>query len=193
MSQTYLDPAASRRKKRRRALLAVLLGASILTLGSGAFSLAQFTDTTSTNGTWSAGTIVLGVSPSPTFTVGNILPGDSGTQDITVSNSGTGDLRYAMAAAAIDDPTALSNQLTLTVNAGTCGALGAQLYTGPMNGASFGNPVQGAHAGDRLVLATGTDDLCFSWSFPLASGNGYQGASATVQFTFAAEQTAHNP
>jgi hypothetical protein len=193
MSQTYLDPAASRRKKRRRALLAVLLSASILTLGSGAFSLAQFTDTESTDGTWSAGTIILGVSPSPTFTVDDILPGQSGTQDITVSNAGTGDLRYAMAAAAIADPTAMSNQLTLTVNAGTCLAPGAELYTGAMNGASFGDPTQGDDPGDRVVAATGTDALCFSWSFPLAAGNGYQGASATVQFTFNAEQTDYNP
>ncbi len=45
MDQTTLDQAAARRTKRRRALLAVLLSASLATLGAGALSLAQFTDT----------------------------------------------------------------------------------------------------------------------------------------------------
>jgi hypothetical protein len=193
MSQTYLDPAASRRKKRRRALLAVLLSASILTLGSGAFSLAVFSDSDSATGSWTTGEIILDVTPDTTFSVPGIFPGDDGVQDITVTNDGTGDLRYQMAAAAIADPTAMSNQLTLTVNAGTCAAPGAELYTGAMNGASFGDPTQGDDPGDRVVAATGTDALCFSWSFPLAAGNGYQGASATVQFTFNAEQTDYNP
>src|SRR5262245_33865002 len=86
------DQAATRRTKRRRALLAILLSSSLATLGAGAMSLAVFTDSDATGGSWSAGTIVLGVGPSPVFTASNIFPGDSGSQTVTVSNSGTGQL-----------------------------------------------------------------------------------------------------
>lgn len=194
MSQPEFDSMPERRSKRRRALIAILLSTSLLTLGAGAVSLAVFTDTTDLDGTWTAGSIVLGTSPSTTFTVDDILPGDSGSQDITVENNGTGDLRYAMSSSSTNaDGKGLAAQLNLTIEAGTCAAPGATLYSGSLDGAAFGDSTQGADTGDRDVLAGGTDDLCFSWDFPLASGNGYQLATTTATFTFDAEQTANNP
>jgi hypothetical protein len=192
MSQTYPDPATSRRTKRRRALLAVLLGASILMLGSGAFSLARFTDTADATGTWTAGTIILGVSPATTFSVDDILPGDSADYDLAVDNDGTGDLRYAMTSSSVD-PDGLAVQMDLTITAGTCAAPGAVLYTGSLDGAWFGDVTQGPDTNDRFVAAGSSDDLCFSWSFPFSSGNAFQAATTDVTFTFDAEQTAHNP
>jgi hypothetical protein len=194
MDQTPIDPSAARRTKRRRALLAVLLSASLATLGAGAVSLAQFTDTDASAGTWTTGTIVLGVSPSPAFTVGNMFPGASGSQTLAVDNNGTGALRYAMTTSATNtDGKGLAAQMNLTIEDGACGSTIGTIYSGPLDTAAFGSGAQGADAGDRTVAAGNTDNLCFSWDFPLGSGNGYQAATTTATFTFDAEQTANNP
>lgn len=194
MSQTINDDKLNRRNKRRRALLAILLGSSIATLGAGTLSLATFTDASSNGGTWTTGTIVLGVSPTTVFSPTNILPGDSGSQTIAVANNGTGALRYAMTGSTTNaDLKGLADQLTLTVQAGACTAPGATLYSGALSAAALGSAASGAQAGDRNVAAGATDQLCFSWAFPLASGNGFQNAATSATFSFAAEQTANNP
>ena len=100
MDQLDLDKTLQRRRKRRRALVAILLGASLATLGAGAMSLAVFSDSQASSGAWTTGTIVLGVTPSTAFSATNILPGDTGSQTIAVSNSGTGALRYAISTSA---------------------------------------------------------------------------------------------
>ncbi len=194
MSESQFELPANRGPKRRRALLAILLSTSLLTLGAGAVSLAVFTDSTDLDGEWSAGSIILDTNPSTSFTVGNILPGDSGDQTITVENNGTGALRYAMTTSATNaDGKGLAAQLDLTIEAGACGATTATLYTGSLGAAALGDATQGADAGDRDVAVSGDDALCFSWSFPDTSGNGYQLAETTATFTFVAEQTANNP
>lgn len=192
-----LDPnvAARRRQKRRRALVAMLIASSLATLGAGAMSLAVFTDSQASTGAWTTGTIVLGVSPSAAFSATNILPGASGSQDILVSNGGTGALRYALSTSATNaDTKGLAAQLTLTINAGTCASPGAVVYaTGPLGSAAFGSNAQGAQAGDRTLAAAANENLCFAWSFPLSSGNGFKNAATTATFTFDAEQTSNNP
>lgn len=194
MSQSRLAAAAGRNSFRRGALLAVLAGSAILTIGTGALSLAVFTDSVDADGAWSTGTIVLGVTPTTTFAATGIMPGDSGTQTVTVENNGTGDLRYAMTSVTTNlDGKGLAAQLDLTVQAGTCLAPGATLYTGGLEGAFLGDNTSGGDPGDRDVLAGGTDDLCFSWSFPLTSGDGFQDAATDATFTFDAEQTVNNP
>ncbi len=195
MDKLDLDSAARGRQKRRRALVAMLLASSLATLGAGAMSLAVFTDSQATTGAWSTGTIVLGVSPSTAFSASGILPGASGSQDITVSNSGTGALRYALSTSATNaDTKGLAAQLTLTINAGTCASPGAVVYaTGPLGSAAFGSNAQGAQAGDRTLAAAASENLCFAWSFPLSSGNGFKNAATTATFTFDAEQTSNNP
>jgi hypothetical protein len=197
MDNTMNDNAAvvgGRSKKRRRAILAILLGSSLAMIGAGNMSLAYFTSTNSNSASWTSGTIVLGVSPATVFNPGNIFPGDTGNKDVTVSNTGTGQLRYAMTGVSTDgDVKALSGQLTLLVQAGTCAAPGATLYSGALSGAKFGNPAAGPNTGDRVVAAGGTDPLCFTWTFPSGSGNGFQGASTSTVFTFDGEQTVNNP
>jgi len=194
MDQTSLDPMVTRRQKRRRALLAILLSASLATLGAGAVSLAQFTDTATAAGTWTTGTIVLGVSPATVFSATNVFPGDSGSQTVQVQNNGTGALRYALTSNATNtDGKGLAAQMTLSIDQGACGSTTGNLYTGALGSAAFGNPAQGANAGDRNIAAGNTDNLCFSWSLPLATGNAYQNATTTATFTFSAEQTANNP
>jgi hypothetical protein len=183
------------RRNRRRMLVAMLLASSLATVGAGAMSLAVFTDSKASTGAWTTGTIVLGVTPAAAFSATNIMPGDAGAQVIAVQNTGTGALRYAVSTVISGDTKGLAAQMTLNITTGavsgtTC--TGTSIYTGTLSAAALGNPAQGADAGDRAVAAGATDNLCFAWTFPKASGNAFQGAATNASFNFAAEQTANN-
>lgn len=183
------------RRNRRRMLVAMLLASSLATVGAGAMSLAVFTDSKASTGAWTTGTITLGVTPAAAFSATNIMPGDGGTQVIAVQNTGTGALRYALATTISGDTKGLAAQMTLNITTGpvVAGACtGTSLYSGSLSAAAFGSSAQGADAGDRNVAAGATDNLCFQWSFPKASGNAFQGAATNASFGFAAEQTANN-
>ena len=176
-------------------LVAILLASSLATVGAGAMSLAVFTDSKASTGAWTTGTIILGVAPAVSFNATGIMPGDTGTQVIAVSNTGTGQLRYAMTTAISGDVKGLAAQMTLNITTGPVAAgacTGASVYSGTLTAALLGNPAQGADAGDRTVNAAATDNLCFQWTFPKASGNAFQAAATNATFTFAAEQTANN-
>jgi hypothetical protein len=184
----------SRAAKGRRAMLAVVLGSSLAMLGAGAMSLAVFTDSDAAGSTWTTGTIILGVSPTTVFTPGVVMPGDSGQQTVTVANTGTGALRYAMSSSATNtDSKDLRSQISLTIDAGPCGATTGSIYSGTLQGAVIGSPAQGFQTGDRPVAAGVNDQLCFAWDLPLTTtGNAFQDATTTATFTFDAEQTQNN-
>jgi predicted ribosomally synthesized peptide with SipW-like signal peptide len=184
-----------RRRRRRRGLVVLLLGLAIASLGAGAFSLAIFTDTAASDGSFTTGTIDIATAPSTLFTVTNIMPGDSGSATLTVQNNGSGQLRYAMSSSSTNpDTKALRGQLDLSIKAGACPGAGAALYSGVLNGAAFGSNVAGPQAGDRTLNAASSEQLCFAWDLPLlTTGNAFQGATTTATFTFDAEQTANNP
>jgi hypothetical protein len=193
MDQLTYDHAASRRRKRRRAMVAILLSATLATFGAGAMSLAVFTDTQNVNGDWSTGTIILDVDAGVTFTADDILPGDKGTKTITVENNGTGDFRYSVSASATNDGSNLAAQIALTVREGACPSTGTVVDSGSLQSVSWGDPAQGVQSDERDVTAGSSEDLCFAWEFPLASGNGYPAKTTTVTYTFDAEQIANNP
>ena len=180
-------------RRRRRGMLALLLGLTTLSLGAGAFSLAIFTDTDSTDGTFASGTIDITSSPDFDLSVPALLPGDSATAALTIANSGTGQFRYAMTA---DAPGTLGSALTLTVRTlGTsCAAFDGTVVSGPtvLDSASYGNPATGADTGDRVLAAGANEVLCFRVTLPIGSGNALQDQTTTATFTFAAEQTANN-
>jgi len=183
---------------RRRLTTLLVLSLASGSIGAGALSLAVFTDSKAVAGNaFTTGTIVLGVSPaSALLTSSNMMPGDALNGTLVVSNSGTGALRYAMTSASTNlDTKGLMNQLTLTVKTlGTSCALfdGTSVYTGALASALFGDPTQGAQAGDRTLAGAGSESLCFRATLPLATGNAYQNATTTTTFTFQAEQTANN-
>jgi len=181
-------------RRRRRGILALLLGLTTVSLGAGMFSLALFTDTTSSTGTFAAGTIDITSSPTVAFTVSAMVPGDNNTQALTIANAGTAPLRYALTSVATN---VLGDTLTLTVKAlGTsCAAFdGASVLAATaLDGALIGSPTQGAQAGDRVLAAATNEVLCFRVSLPLATGNALQGTTSAATFTFDAEQTANNP
>jgi hypothetical protein len=193
MNETDTIEVEQRRRRRRRGLIVLLLGLSLASLGAGAFSLAIFTDTAASTGSFTTGTVDLTTNPATMFTVSAMMPGDTGSATLTVANNGTGQLRYAMSTAATNaDGKALRDQLALTIKAGACPGAGANLYSGAISAAALGSNAQGADTGDRTLNAGASEQLCFAWSLPLATGNAFQGAATTATFTFDAEQTANN-
>ena len=196
MDQELTDRQVERRRKRRRGIVALLGAVSILTIGAGSISLAQFTDSATSTWAFTTGTIDVNTSPSILTAVSNMLPGDTATQALTVSNAGTGDLRYAISVTATNT---LGAQLQLTIKTQDGGG-GCAAFTGTsvlavtaLNGAAVGSPAQGANVGDRNLTAGSSEVLCFRVSLPLSTGNTFQGVSSAATFTFNAEQTANNP
>jgi hypothetical protein len=187
-------PGTSLPRRRRRGILVLLLGLTTLSLGAGMFSLAIFTDTAASTGTFASGTIDIASSPAVPFTIGAMVPGDTNTQALTIANSGTAQLRYSLTTTATNT---LGDTLTLAIRTqGTsCAAFDGTsvLAATALDGAAFGSPAQGPDTGDRTLAAAASEVLCFRVSLPLATGNGLQGASSSATFTFDAEQTANNP
>ena len=189
-----VDEDVERRRSKRRGVVALLLGLSLTTLGAGATTLAVFTDSDSSSGSWSTASIDIESNPVTVFSATDIVPGYTETQPITVQNNGTSQFRYALSTAATN---ALGDQLTVEIRAqGTsCAAFDGAvvLATTALDGAGFGSSAQGANAGDRVLAGGASEVLCFRVSFPLTSNDTYQGTSSTATFTFDAEQTANNP
>ncbi len=196
MDSQLTDVQVERRRKRRRGIIALLGAISILTVGAGSMSLAQFTDSATSTWAFSTGTIDISTNPAVLTAVSNMMPGDASTQALTITNGGTGDLRYAMSTTATNG---LGAQLQLTIKTQDGGG-GCAAFTGTsvlaataLNGAGFGSSAQGANAGDRTLAAGASEILCFRVSLPLSTGNTFQGASSAATFAFDAEQTANNP
>jgi len=169
-------------------------------------SMAVFTDQrTNANNVFTTGTVILGIAPATAmFTVSNMAPGDVKYGGLQVINNGSLGLRYAMTTTA-DNNSTLDEQLDLTIDVVTGPGVDgiwytaddvvgqANIYTGNLSSAFFGNPMLGQQAGDR-TLAPGTSErLRFKATLPLDTGNGYQNTTCTVAFIFNAEQTANNP
>lgn len=181
-------------RRRRRGILALLLGLTTLSLGAGMFSLAIFTDSDTSTGTFQAGTIDINSNPVVAFTVTGMVPGDKVTQPLTISNDGSARLRYALATTASNT---LGDTLTLEVRTlGTdCATFDGTsvLAATVLDGAGFGNSAQGPDVGDRELASLTNEVLCFRVSLPIGTGNTLQAASSAATFTFNAEQTANNP
>ena len=195
VSETELTMSAPDRPgARRRRLLACLLGLSVVSVGAGAFSLALFTDTAASTGTFAAGTIDITSSPTVPFTVTGMMPGDNNTQALTIANAGTATFRYSMIAAASNP---LGDALTLTVKTiGTgCTAFDGTivLATTVLDGAAIGSVAQGPQTGDRTLAGATNEVLCFRVGLPTATLDALQGGTSAASFTFDAEQTANNP
>ena len=196
MEQQLVENRVERRRRRRRGIVALLGAVSMLTIGAGSISLAQFTDTAGATWNFTAGTIDISVNPTAFAAINPMMPGDVNTQPLTVTNGGTAQLRYAMTATATN---ALGTAIQLTVKTEDAGG-GCAAFTGTtvvaagnLNGSSFGSAAQGAQAGDRTLAAGASEVLCFRVSLPLTAPDSLQGATSAATFTFSAEQTANNP
>jgi hypothetical protein len=131
MDQIIVDRQIRRRRTRRRGIVALLGAASLLTVGAGSISLAQFTDSDASTWAFTAGTIDISTSPTVLTAVSGMMPGDNATQALTVTNGGSGDLRYAITVAATNP---LGTALQLTIK-GPDGGVGSSCTL--FNGASI--------------------------------------------------------
>jgi Camelysin metallo-endopeptidase len=194
-----LEAHPGRARRRLPLLVALTLGLLTASVIAVSGSLAIFTSAPTVGGNaFTTGTVVLGVNPTTALlTSANMMPGDTVAGSLVVSNTGTGQLRYAMTSSSTNtDTKGLMNQITLTVKTlGTSCAVfdGTSLYSGALSAAAFGNPAQGAQAGDRTLNGAASETLCFQANLPASTGNAFQGATTTTTFTFSAEQTANNP
>jgi hypothetical protein len=201
-----LDRISTRR--RTHLLLLAATGLAVMSMTGLGMSLAIFTDqTTVPTNTFTAGTVSITTdhTASAIVTYGNMAPGDQTTNPLLVTNNGTLALRYAVSSVATNtDTKGLKDQLVLTVksNVTTCttagfGLSGTTLYAGDLDASAPGNlvgdPTSGADAGDRNLGSASSETLCWNVKLPLlTTGNGFQSATTTATFTFAAEQTANN-
>jgi hypothetical protein len=137
------------------------------------------------------------------FAIRNMAPGDAVTEPLEVRNAGQTRLRYAITAPGESSGSgALKRRIALairTADATTpdtrCDDFdGDLLFWGDLTGAGgrlVGNPLMGAHPGDRTLAAFLGETLCFRVSLPLAAPSSLQGASTSATFTFHAEQVVH--
>jgi spore coat-associated protein N len=198
MDHMAIEHQIERRRKRRRGIIALLSALAVLTLGAGSFSLAQFTDSDSSTWSFTTGTIAIDSSPAVVTAVTGMMPGGVAADSLTITNTGNATLRYAMTTTATN---ALGDQLDVAVRGVDLDTVGCGSFDGAvivaagtqLNGASFGNPAQGPHAGDRVLGAGASELLCFQVSLPLSTDDTFQGASSLATFTFDAEQTLNNP
>jgi predicted ribosomally synthesized peptide with SipW-like signal peptide len=195
--------------RRRRGLIALLIAGTALIGATGAtMSLALFTDSAAANANaFTTGTVHIGILPAATILQAPaMMPGDTVNGSVAVTNTGTAPMRYVVTGSASNlDTKGLASQLVVTIrqpdgNAGTtCTAFtGNVLWTGAVPyvegvliGTNFG--VNHPYGAGARPLASGiSETLCFRATLPAATGNGYQGTTTTMTFTFYAEQTANN-
>jgi predicted ribosomally synthesized peptide with SipW-like signal peptide len=199
-------PGDEQQRERRRRIMAAGTLAGLAFVGIGVSS-ALFTDSEALPGNdLTTGTVRLGATPgSAAISAGNMAPGDDEYGNVRVENIGSLQARYSVEASADDpDTKALRTQLRISAYSGVsplnCQAgnvAGGTLEGGPTDLSTafdlVGDVTPGDQAGDRTLVAAGSENLCFRVSLPLSTGNAYQDATSTVTLTFNAEQTAHNP
>ncbi|MGD0114686.1 MAG: TasA family protein [Dehalococcoidia bacterium] len=169
--------------------------AACVSLGGGLSLFTQSVDNGSN--TFTSGSVEISTNPADTFiTMSNMAPGDTVTDQLTISNDGSLQLRYAMTTVATNvDTKNLRDALTLVIKEkGTdCATFdGTTLYSGSLADGAIGDPQTGGDAGDRVLDASSSEDLCFKVTLP-SNAVGPESASTTATFTFAAEQTTNNP
>jgi spore coat-associated protein N len=206
-------PAGVRRRVLGLGRAPLLAGLSVLALvsaGSGALTVALFTDAENIPATFSAGTVVLDDARigSLVLTATSLRPGNTITDDVVVENDGSAQIRYALTTSSTNtDAKNLRGVVTLTVKTidvttpaapcdqfdGTTTIVPATVLFNGTTSVGFGNPASGAQAGDRTLAVGGNETLCFRVTLPSSVSDAYQAATTTTTFTFTAEQTANNP
>jgi spore coat-associated protein N len=208
--QEMIEPSAAGaadRARRRR------LAASVATVGLGLVGItslttsAVFTDNDAVSGGgFTTGTVdvTLEASPETFLRVDSMVPGDVVYQPLTVRNDGSLQYRYAVEKSFEDVTAPLSTQLQLAVyavaDAAACtadGVRGLEPLRAPAPVAAggpvlLGDPATGQQDGDRLVVSTDDDVLCFGLYLPLSTGDEFQASAMTLGLKVWAEQSAHN-
>ena len=199
------ESAPERARRRRLTATAATVGLALLGVTSLTTS-ALFTDNDSLDGgTFTTGTLKVGLAPSETFLeVGGLVPGDVRYQPLVVRNDGSLGYRYAVEKTVVDAGVPLSEKLQLTAYAmpdpAACTADGVAALepvraTAPLSADGavlLGDRSTGQHPGDRSVVSGGSEVLCFQVALPLDTDDTYQASSTTVTLTVLAEQLTNN-
>ena len=187
-------------------LLATLVVVSLLASFAVFGSFAIFTDTQSVpDNTFSTGTVDISTVPATELvTFSGMAPGDQVTNPITVTNAGSLELRYAVTSTTTVGTLAAQLDLTIKTGVTLCtnagfGASGTVIYgpgdLGSVAGTNvIGDPAQGDDPpGDRTLVASGGETLCFNVQLPSSTDYTFQGLNTTATLNFQAEQTSSNP
>ena len=179
----------------------------LMTTAVGALVVAAtgaiFTDTQSIGAnSFSTGTLDISTSPTSAVLVfPDMSPGDRKVRSLQMSNDGSLELRYALKSVTTEDFMASQLELKVksgvsTCNAGQFDADGTVLYSGILGSLAgqnvVGDMAQGPDAGDRVLAASASEELCIKVELPVSTGNAYQGQTTEATFTVYAEQTANN-
>jgi spore coat-associated protein N len=171
----------------------VLLSSGILLAGVWIGAMALFTDTATSAGSFTSGTVDITVAPTTAlFNVGNMAPGDVVYAPLTVSNAGSLELRYDMSTTTTNvDGKGLGGQLTAEVRKVTA-ACTSVTFLASLNTVASSAALSSLASTDYVMAPGASEVHCYKVTLPLLSGNAFQNASTTATFTFNAEQTANN-
>jgi len=168
----------ARNSRRVVVAVVVLLVAAIVVV----FSFSLFTSSSANPGNVTASGIMEmdnSADGQAILTVQNLLPGESGTGTVTLENVGDADGDFTLTASnLVDEPAdpAFSSVLTLVVTDGA-----TEVYNGLLS--DFSTADLGTWGAGESHTYT------FTVTFDAASGNEYQDARSTVDFTWDATQS----
>ncbi|UJL45939.1 M73 family metallopeptidase [Virgibacillus sp. NKC19-16] len=181
--------------------MGVMTAALGLTLiGGGTF--AYFSDSETTNNTFAAGTLDLGVEPTEVINVENIQPGDSMTRDFELQNNGTVDMNkvlletdYSVTDAESDNVDDFGNhiQVEFLYNADQLNEVIYETTLADLRDMSpeaVNEEVFIPTLGEDGLEAGTSDDLVVEFTF-VDNGedqNEFQGDSLNLEWTFTAQQ-----
>lgn len=160
-------------------------------------TFATFTDSATSESTFSTGTVNMELNDDTTdaytfasLSTSNMKPGDVKYATLKVENAGSIASTYTMTSA--ESEAALSGELQLgaVVGAATCDATGyaAAVTLGTGIVIATGDLSAAAIATPRALGATVSETLCFKVELPSATLDAFQGLTTTSTFTFALTQ-----
>src|SRR3954471_13010404 len=170
--------------RRTIAVLAVVLAAVGITVGSGANFTASAANPSNT---FTAGTLGIGSSSSSAvFTMPNMKPGDTASGTVDIQNTGSLPGAFTLSTSHISDTSSLLGQLDLKIE--DCG-LWSGTTAPPCAGTNmlYSAKASGfATASLSSFAPSAKHRYKFDITLPSATGNTFQGAAATVQFDWTA-------
>jgi hypothetical protein len=195
MTNTTVRLARWEMMARVLAPLAAFLLVGTLVLGTS--RAAFFATTDSTGNSLAAGDVLLSDddSASAMFAVTNMAPGSTAVKCINVQYDGSiapADVVLYVAAGDLAG-TGLDDYLNMTVEVGSGGGFadcsgftGTSVYSGTLDGFAAGFTDFASGTGSWIATSTG-DDRTYRFSFELQDDNAAQAKTATVDFTWEAQ------
>jgi spore coat-associated protein N len=170
--------------RRTLAALAVVLAAVGITAGSG----ASFTASAANAGnTFATGTLSIANTPgSAVFSAAGLKPGDTKTGIVGITNTGSLAGTFSLKSTNVTDAANLLGQIDMVVDdcgaSSTCASTVTTKYTGKAGGLASAVNLGGFAGGEQHYYR-------FTATLPAATGDTFQGKTATADFTWSAVQS----